>query len=98
MKPTYCCKAMEKAINKGTRFGISESPLDIIVPFIDKKKSDIIKAGLALGVDYSLTVSCYSGQASPCGLCSACLLRKEAWEEVGQEDPLIPRSRKEGLS
>jgi len=89
--------AMEQAINKGTKLGLSKTPVKIIAPFINKKKSEIIRTGLSLGVDYSRTVSCYAGRIVPCGTCSACLLRQEAWEEVGQEDPLITRTRMEGL-
>jgi 7-cyano-7-deazaguanine synthase len=89
---------MEKAIKKGTRMGHSRPPVKIIAPFIRKKKSDIIRAGLSMGVDYSQTISCYAGLTTPCGSCSACVLRQEAWEEVGQEDPLIAKTRMGGFS
>jgi 7-cyano-7-deazaguanine synthase len=96
-RPSFV-KAMEKAIKKGTRMGHSRPPVKIIAPFIRKKKSDIIRAGLSMGVDYSQTISCYAGLTTPCGSCSACVLRQEAWEEVGQEDPLIAKTRMGGFS
>lgn len=89
-------KAMEKVINLGTRAAFEEWDFKIHAPLIHQKKSEIIKAGLSLGADYSFSVSCYAGQEIPCSKCSACLLRHRAWEEIGKEDPLVTRLRKEG--
>ncbi len=89
-------EAMEKAVNLGTRAAFEEWDFKIHSPFIQKKKSEIINLGLSLGADYSFSVSCYSGQEIPCEKCSSCLLRHQAWEEAGREDPLITRLRKEG--
>jgi 7-cyano-7-deazaguanine synthase len=89
-------KAMEKAINAGTKAAFGAPPMRILAPFLELKKSAIIQKGLALGVDYSYSVSCYSGGEVPCGVCSSCLLREKAWREAGQQDPLLARLRKEG--
>jgi 7-cyano-7-deazaguanine synthase len=53
-------------------------------------KAEIIRAGLALGVDYSLTSSCYDPAAdgTPCGACDACILRQKGFRENGMADPV----------
>lgn len=91
-------RAMERAINQGTRaaFGGPETRLRIHAPFIGMTKADIIRAGLRLGADYSLSISCYAGGEVPCGACSSCRLRAGGWREAGREDPLLERLRKEG--
>ncbi|UCC38404.1 MAG: 7-cyano-7-deazaguanine synthase QueC [Candidatus Aminicenantes bacterium] len=89
-------KAMEDAINKGTKAAVSKRKTKILAPFVNMKKSEIIKKGLSLGVDYSYTISCYFGEEIPCQKCSSCLLRQKAWEEVDSKDPLIFRLEKEG--
>jgi len=89
-------KAMEKAINLGTKASYSQKKMRILVPFIGMKKSEIIRKGLSLGADYSYSISCYSGSQIPCQKCSSCLLRQKAWKEVGQKDHLIIRLEKEG--
>lgn len=88
--------AMEKAINLGTKTFSSGEKMKIIAPFLERKKSEIIKEGLSLGADYSYAISCYSGEEIPCQKCSSCLLRQKAWEELGLKDPLIIRLEKEG--
>lgn len=89
-------KAMEKAINQGTRASFTHEQIKIITPFTDLKKAEIIKEGLSLGADYSYSLSCYSGTEIPCQKCSSCLLRQKAWEELGMKDHLILRLKKEG--
>ncbi|MDH5468591.1 MAG: 7-cyano-7-deazaguanine synthase QueC [Candidatus Aminicenantes bacterium] len=89
-------KSMEEAVNQGTRILPDQDRIQITAPFVNMKKSDIIKEGLSLGADYSYSVSCYAGAEVPCQKCSACILRRKAWEEVGQKDPLILRLEKEG--
>lgn len=58
------------------------------VPYLYWNKVDIIRKGLELGVDYSLTWTCYEGKELACGKCGACTERLEAFEEVGIEDPI----------
>ena len=82
--------AMETAINMGTVSAVEQNkPIKIHSPLINLTKSEEIKAGLKLGVDYSLTWSCYRGGAKPCGTCDSCLLRAKAFEEVGIKDPAL---------
>ena len=88
-------RAMEKTINLGTKAGVesletSKTPYFIIeTPLIDLTKSEIIRIGLDLGVDYSLTWSCYRGKALACGECDSCILRLRAFKELGAADPLV---------
>jgi 7-cyano-7-deazaguanine synthase len=89
-------EAMAKAINSGTGAGMRGKKIRILAPFLNMKKSEIIKEGLALGADYSYSISCYRGSEIPCLKCSSCLLRKKAWEEAGITDPLFVRLEKEG--
>ena len=89
-------RAMERAINLGTAAACGGPRTRVLAPFIGIPKSEIIRRGLALGADYSYSVSCYAGRELPCGRCSSCLLRREAWREAGREDPLLARLRKEG--
>jgi 7-cyano-7-deazaguanine synthase len=83
--------AFETVANLATRAGTEEGVrLKIRTPLIAMSKSQIIDAGLALGVDYSLTISCYdpSAAGTPCGQCDACLLRLKGFAEAGRTDPL----------
>jgi 7-cyano-7-deazaguanine synthase len=89
-------QAMQEAINLGTKASLSPEKIKIIAPFLKMKKSDIIKEGLSLKVDYSFAISCYCGEEIPCQKCSSCVLRQKAWEEVGLQDPLILRLEEEG--
>jgi 7-cyano-7-deazaguanine synthase len=89
-------RAMEKAVNAGTRAAFGAPQMRILAPFVGLRKSEIIRKGLALGADYAHSVSCYSGGEAPCGTCSSCLLRARAWKEAGREDPLVARIRKGG--
>jgi 7-cyano-7-deazaguanine synthase len=89
-------RAMERAVNLGTTAAFGRGRTRLRAPFIGLRKSEIIRRGLALGADYSLSVSCYSGGEVPCFRCPACHLRARAWREAGREDPLLVRLRKEG--
>ncbi len=88
--------AMENAINSGTGVVMGGKKVRLLVPFLNSRKSAIIKEGLSLGADYSYSISCYNGSEIPCQKCSSCLLRKKAWEDAGIKDPLIARLEKEG--
>jgi 7-cyano-7-deazaguanine synthase len=89
-------EAMEEAINSGSLASFSQTRIHIQAPFLDMNKAEIIKIGLSLGVDYSYSLSCYSGEEVPCMECVSCRMRQRAWEEVGTEDPFILRLKKEG--
>lgn len=89
-------RAMERAINSGTKAAAGSRRIMIIAPFIRMKKSAIIKKGLSFGADYSYSISCYRGREIPCGKCSSCFLREKAWAEAGFRDHLLLRLEKEG--
>ena len=87
-RPEYIA-AFETMANLATRAGVEGHPLTIHTPLMSMGKGAIIEAGLALGVDYSLTVSCY--QATPeglaCGKCDSCRLRRQGFLDAGVKDP-----------
>jgi len=84
-------EAFERMANLATKSGVEgRQSLKIHTPLIDLTKAQIIAKGLELGVDYSLTSSCYdpSSTGQPCGECDSCLLRQKGFRENGIEDPL----------
>jgi len=74
----------------GTKAGVEGHETTIEAPLIHLKKSEIIAMGLKLGLDYSLTHSCYDPVPSgrPCGHCDSCLYRRQGFAELGLDDPL----------
>ena len=83
-------EAFERMANLATRAGVEDAqPLAIRAPLIALSKADIIRRGLALGVDYALTVSCYQADAQgrACGRCDSCRLRSEGFAAAGVPDP-----------
>jgi 7-cyano-7-deazaguanine synthase len=87
-------EAFERMATLATKAGVEgRSRLKLHTPLISLRKSEIIARGLALGVDYAWTSSCYDpgtlGQ--PCGGCDSCLLRQEGFRELHQPDPLVER-------
>jgi len=84
-------KAFEKTANLGTKIGVEGRKIEIHTPLISLSKAEIIKKGIGLGVDYSLTHSCYDpdDKGRACGRCDSCLLRKKGFEEVGIKDPTV---------
>ena len=88
-RPEYIA-AFEKTANLATKAGISGASFKIHTPLINMKKSEIILNGLQLGVDYSLTSSCYDPlkDGVPCGHCDACILRLKGFQEADTLDPL----------
>lgn len=87
-RPEYIA-AFENMANLATRASVEGQPFHIHTPLIAMTKGEIIRRGVDLGVDYSLTVSCY--QASPdglaCGRCDSCRIRRQGFEEAGISDP-----------
>jgi len=82
--------AFEQMANLATRAGVEDAvPLRIRAPLISLSKAGIIRRGQALGVDYSLTVSCYQADADgrACGRCDSCRLRREGFAAAGMPDP-----------
>jgi 7-cyano-7-deazaguanine synthase len=87
-RPEYIA-AFEAMANLATRAGVEGRKLAIHAPLIHLSKADIIRAGLALGIDYGLTVSCYQADADgrACGVCDSCRLRAEGFAAAGVPDP-----------
>lgn len=81
-------RAFEKAANLGTRAGVQGAGFRIHTPLIDLSKAETIIRGIALGLDYSLTWSCYLGGHLACGECDSCRLRLAAFEQAGVTDPI----------
>ena len=69
--------------------GVEGAGARIHAPLIKQSKADIIKTGMAAGVDYALTVSCYraNDRGEACGACDACALRRRGFEDAGVKDP-----------
>ncbi len=87
-RPEYI-KAYEVMANLATKQSIQGNKLNIHTPLINLTKAQIITKGLRLGIDYSITTSCYQANSSceACGECDACVIRRNGFVEVGIEDP-----------
>jgi len=87
-RPEYV-EAFQQVAALATRRAVQGRGPRIVAPLIDMTKADIIRAGTRLGVDYSLTVSCYSPDADgrACRRCDSCRLRRKGFEEAGVPDP-----------
>jgi 7-cyano-7-deazaguanine synthase len=84
-------RAYEQMANLATKAGVEgRQRLTIHAPLMHLTKAQIIKRGMELGVDYSLTSSCYdpAPDGKPCGQCDSCLLRRKGFRENGIDDPL----------
>jgi len=88
-RPEYI-EAFEGMANLATKAGVEGRRLKIHAPLIRLSKAEIIRKGLELGVDYSLTSTCYdpSVDGKACGTCDACLLRLKGFRELGIRDPV----------
>jgi 7-cyano-7-deazaguanine synthase len=84
-------RAFEALAAVATRAGVEGARVRVHTPLIRLTKREIIRKGLELGLDYSLTHSCYDPLASgsPCGHCDSCLLRAKGFLEAGVADPLL---------
>jgi len=89
-RPEYI-SAFEKMANLATKTGIEGKSIHIETPLIDMSKAEIIQAGIALGVDYSQTVSCYQADANgkACVVCDSCRLRAQGFHDAGVDDPTL---------
>jgi 7-cyano-7-deazaguanine synthase len=84
--------AFERLANLATKAGVEgQLQFKIHTPLLLMTKADIVRRGVELGVDYSLTFSCYDPDAKgrACGHCDACLLRRRGFEEARLADPTI---------
>ena len=89
-RPSFI-KAYEDMANLATKAGVEGRRLKIRTPLIDLTKAQIIKKGINLGIDYSITHSCYdpSSDGKACGQCDSCLLRKKGFADACIDDPTI---------
>ena len=88
-RPEYI-ESFEKTANLATKAGVLGKKFKIHTPLINMTKAEIINSGLQLGVDYSMTSSCYDPKkdGAPCSECDACTLRLKGFEEALANDPL----------
>jgi 7-cyano-7-deazaguanine synthase len=84
-------EAFEALANLATKKGVEGRPIRIESPLLRLSKAQIIQQGVSLGVDYSLTVSCYQADAEgrACGRCDSCRLRQEGFARAGVGDPTV---------
>ena len=83
--------AFERLAAVATRAGVEGAAFHIHTPLIALSKAEIIRRGVALGLDYGLTTSCYdpSPDGTPCGRCDSCVLRAKGFREAGVADPQL---------
>ncbi len=87
-RPEYI-DSFEQTARLATKMGVEGNEIRIHTPLIDKTKAEIFRLGTELGVDFSLTLSCYGpADGKPCGKCDSCILRQKGFAEAGLEDPL----------
>jgi 7-cyano-7-deazaguanine synthase len=86
-------EAFERLAGLATRAGVEGARTRVHAPLLTFSKAEIIRRGMALGLDYSLTHSCYDpdDHGRPCRRCDSCLLRAKGFEEAGVPDPLVTR-------
>jgi 7-cyano-7-deazaguanine synthase len=82
-------EAYQQMAHLATKAGVEGGKMTIHTPLIDLTKSEIIQTGTELGVDYSMTVSCYQadGEGRACGVCDSCRIRREGFHSAGLSDP-----------
>ena len=90
-RPEYI-KAFEVLANLATKDGVEGKKMTIHTPLLYLSKADTVTLGIANGVDYSLTVSCYSADSvsgAACGVCDSCTYRRKGFDEAGIKDPTL---------
>lgn len=82
-------EAYQAMARLATKAGVEGGEMTIHTPLIDLAKAEIIQRGTALGVDYSMTVSCYQadGEGGACGVCDSCRIRRDGFAAAGLPDP-----------
>jgi 7-cyano-7-deazaguanine synthase len=81
-------EAFQKVVDTGIKKSVEGGKIFIRTPLILMKKSEIIKLGAKLGLDFSITWSCYKGEDKACGECDSCKIRIRAFSEAGLKDPI----------
>ncbi len=89
-RPEYL-EVFERLAALATKTGVEGHPLKLLAPLVHLTKAEIIRQGLALGLDYGLTRSCYDPDPSgtPCGRCDSCRLRARGFQDAGAADPAL---------
>jgi 7-cyano-7-deazaguanine synthase len=87
-------EAFERMANLATKAAVEGRPLTLHAPLLEMSKAEIVRQGVALGVDFAETVSCYQADESgrACGVCDACRLRSAGFDAAGIGDPTIYRT------
>jgi len=83
-------EAFQQVVDIGTK---PDTEIELVAPFVDWSKTDIVERGLELDVPYQITWSCYRDEAPACGTCDACAFRLQAFERAGVEDPIAYQTR-----
>jgi 7-cyano-7-deazaguanine synthase len=83
-------EAFQQVIDTGTK---PETTIELVAPFADWSKTDIVERGLELGTPFEHTWSCYRDEAPACGTCDACAYRLQAFQRAGTTDPIEYRER-----
>ena len=83
-------EAFQQVVDVGTK---PETKIDLVAPFVEWCKTDIVERGLELDVPYQITWSCYHEEAPACGMCDACAFRLQAFERADVEDPIAYQTR-----
>ena len=88
-RPEYL-EAFERLASLATKAGVEGARFRVHAPLLRLRKSDIVRAGVELGLDYGLTHSCYdpAPDGRPCNRCDSCVLRARGFAEAGVRDPL----------
>ncbi|MCC2275455.1 7-cyano-7-deazaguanine synthase QueC [Streptomyces sp. ET3-23] len=89
--------AIEASIKAGND-GHIDPAFQLVAPFLELTKADIVREGARLGVPFELTWSCYEGGEVHCGACGTCVERREAFAEAGVDDPTVYSPRSAGVS
>ena len=91
-RPAYI-EAFERMANLATKAAVEGHPLTVHAPLLRSSKAEIILQGMALGVDFAQTVSCYQADETgrACGVCDACRLRRAGFSAAGVDDPTAYR-------
>ncbi len=87
-RPEYI-KRFQALIDVATKKTLGGARITLETPLINMSKSEIIKQGIKLGVDFSITWSCYRNREKPCGTCPSCILRNKGFRQAGMNDPLL---------
>src|SRR6185436_428429 len=92
-RPEYL-RAFEQLATLATKAGVEGGRFTIHAPLLHMTKAEIVRAGIALGLDYGLTHSCYDPLPGgrPCGRCDSCVIRAKGFTQAGVRDPLVATS------